>query len=104
MDLTKEEQEELLKIERGYNKDGRPQCKQIVVGQIVNEYGIPINNQVMDGSISDSEWNKKAMEYLEELKRKGFKTGVYVADSKLVTNALVSRMNAQETIRIPLPR
>lgn len=38
MDLNKlsaTEQEEILQIKRGYNKDGKPQCKQVVVGQIV---------------------------------------------------------------------
>ena len=40
--LTDEERAELLQIERGYNNDGRPECKQVVVGQIVNEAGSPV--------------------------------------------------------------
>ncbi|MDE7204692.1 MAG: DUF4277 domain-containing protein [Lachnospiraceae bacterium] len=30
LDLTDEERAELLQIERGYNKDGRPECRQVV--------------------------------------------------------------------------
>ncbi|KAK9674715.1 hypothetical protein QE152_g40912 [Popillia japonica] len=41
--LSETEKEEYLAIERGYNKDGRPQCNQVVVGQIMNEAGIPIS-------------------------------------------------------------
>lgn len=33
MNLTDEEKAELLQIEHGYNKDNRPECRQMVVGQ-----------------------------------------------------------------------
>ena len=51
--LTDEERAELLQIERGYNKGVRPECKQVVVGQIVNEAGIPVDQKVQDGSTPD---------------------------------------------------
>lgn len=92
LDLTEAEKKELIQIERGYNKDGRPQCNQVVVGQIANEAGIPIVNRVMDGSTSDIEWNKKAVEYFRELNEVGFSEGIYVADSKLVTEEIVTNM------------
>ncbi len=53
LDLTDEEKDELLQIERGYNKDGRQECRQVVVGQIVNESGIPVLQKLQDGSTSD---------------------------------------------------
>ena len=96
LDLTEEEREEILKIEKGYNKDGRPASKQVVVGQIVNEFGIPVVNKVMDGSTSDVEWNKISLDYVEQIRESGFKNGIYVADSKLVTKELVTRMNNPE--------
>ena len=34
LDLTEREKEALLHIEKGYNKDGRSECKQIVVGPL----------------------------------------------------------------------
>ena len=51
--LSEAERSEILKIDRGYNKDGRPQCNQVVVGQIVNEDGIVLASEVMDGHTSD---------------------------------------------------
>jgi transposase len=101
IELSKEEQEELIKVEKGYNKDGRPGCKQVVVGQIVTEGGIPLTSKAMDGSTSDAEWNKKSLDYLERLRAEGFTHGIYVADSKLVNQELVERMNGgaeKETI------
>lgn len=100
LDLTNEEKEELLQIERGYNKDGRPECKQVVVGQIVNEVGIPVFQKIQDGSTPDVVWNARAINYLKEIQEKGFQYGVFVADSKLVTHGLVTSMNDTKS-RIP---
>ncbi len=97
MKLSEEEQAELLNIERGYNKDGRPDCKQVVVGQITNEHGVPIVSKTMDGATSDIEWNREAIRYAIELNQKGFKVGTYVADSKLIVEEHVRMMNAPET-------
>ena len=96
IELTEEEKEEVLRIERGYNKDGRPECKQAVVGQIVNEVGIPVVSRTFNGATSDVEWNKEAVQYLEEIASKGFTQGIFIADSKLITNELVVRMNNQD--------
>jgi transposase len=96
LDLTEEEEEAILRIERGYNKDGRPQCNQVVVGQIVNEFGVPITSKTMDGATSDIDWNREAIKYASELAAAGFKDGVYVADCKLVTEELVTEMNNPE--------
>ena len=100
MNLTESEKEEMLQIEKGYNKDGRAGCKQVVIGQIVTNQGIPLTSMAMDGSTSDVEWNKKSLDYLDSLRKAGFTYGTYVADSKLVNNELVSRMNDAEN-RIP---
>lgn len=91
--LSESERKEWLAIERGYNKDGRPQCNQVVVGQIVNEAGIPVSSRTMNGSTADTDWNAEAVRYLRQLQEKGFQYGIFVADSKLVTHELVSSMN-----------
>ena len=97
MQLTPEEEQELIKIEKGYNKDGRPTSKQLLVGQVINEHGIPIINQTLDGATSDIEWNRQALKYLSDLKERGFTQGIYVADSKLVIEELVLRMTNKDT-------
>ena len=91
LDLSTKEKEEILKIERGYNKDGRPGCAQLINGQVVNEFGIPVISRTMDGSTSDIEWNKQALTYLDGIIEAGF-DGIYVADSKLVFEDAVEVM------------
>ena len=67
MELAEAKKEELLRIEKGYNKDGRAGDNQVVVGQIVNELGIPLVSRTLNGSTSDTEWNKEAVNYLETI-------------------------------------
>lgn len=95
LDLTQDEKDELLKIERGYNKDGRPGCGQAVVGQVVNEMGIPLISRTMDGATSDVEWNRLALTYLNDIINAGF-DGIYVADSKLVFEDAIKAMFDKE--------
>lgn len=95
LDLTEAEKAEYLEIERGYNKDGRPESKQVVVGQITNELGLPIVSRTMDGATSDIEWNKSAVAYMQKLQAQGFTEGIYVADSKLMTSDLVKSMTEE---------
>ena len=93
MNLTPEEKTELLKIEKGFNKDGRPGDRQIVVGQMVGNTGIPLRCNALDGSTSDVEWNKIALDYYDKLREHGFERCIYVADCKLVTQEMVTQMN-----------
>jgi len=96
IELTEEEKSEYLRLERGYNKDGRPDCNQVVVGQIVNEYGIPLVSRALNGSTSDIEWNREAIQYAAQIAEEGFKSGIFVADCKLVTDEHVTEMNDPE--------
>ena len=93
MELSEEEKETLLHIEKGYNKDNRPGSNQVVVGQVTNEYGIPMVSKTLDGATSDVKWNRMAIEYVQQLQSSGFKQGVFVADSKLMTEEDITTMN-----------
>ena len=42
------------KAKRGYSRDKRPDCKQVVVGLVVNREGFPLAHQVFDGNARDS--------------------------------------------------
>ena len=94
MNLTEEEKEAVLRIEKGYNKDGRPGDAQVVVGQMVNEHGIPLAYNTLNGSTSDIDWNKEALDYFDKLRESGFGDSIYVADCKVVTEELITRMNS----------
>lgn len=41
------------KVQRGYSRDHRPDCKQIVVGLVVNRDGFPITHEVFAGNTQD---------------------------------------------------
>jgi transposase len=97
LDLSDEEKSEILKIEKGYNKDGRPGDKQLVVGQIVTDTGIPLASRALDGATSDVEWNKLAIECYRDLQTNGLESSPYVADCKLVTQELVETMNMPDS-------
>ena len=45
---------------RGHNKDGHPECVQVVAGQICRPDGIPVEVQIRDGNYSDNPWSRKA--------------------------------------------
>jgi transposase len=77
-------EEEILSIGRGYNKDHRPEYKQIVVGKIVSEHGVPMVSLPMDGNTADVDWNKKAMELAANIFEKELEQGIYIANSKLI--------------------
>lgn len=76
--------EDELRVVRGYNKDRRPECKQVVVGKIVNEHGIAVTGSTMDGNTSDIEWNQKALELVKETFGEKLDQVTYIADSKLI--------------------
>lgn len=75
-----------LLITHGYNKDGRFECKQIVMGSVVNSEGIPVLGTVGNGNLDDVTWNQQIIDYLPDMFR-ALKSpnSTYVADSKLVT-------------------
>ena len=61
------------KAMRGYSRDKRPDCKQVVVGLVLNRDGFPIAHEVFNGNERD---HNTVGTMLDILKRRGFlKTG-----------------------------
>ena len=58
---------EKITIASGYNKDHRPKCKQLVLGKITNEAGIPLVCKSMNGNAADVEWNEIAISLAREI-------------------------------------
>lgn len=73
---------EAVTITHGYNKDHRPDCKQIVFGlNITGDGHVPLGYQLYDGNQADVTTHAANWQQLRELlDRENF---VYVADSKL---------------------
>jgi transposase len=51
--------------ERGYSRDSRPDCKQVVVGLVVNREGFPVAHEIFDGSRTDCTTVDAMLEKLE---------------------------------------
>jgi transposase len=90
--------QETININYGHNKDHRPDCKQMKLGQISNEAGIMINCQAMDGNTSDVNWNKEALKLVKDIQKDFTTSGkaIYVADCKLMTKKLFLTMTAKD--------
>ncbi|MGE5572738.1 MAG: IS1634 family transposase [Bacteroidota bacterium] len=50
---------------RGYSRDGRPDCKQVVVGLVVNRDGFPVAHEVFEGNTRDSSTVDEMLDTLE---------------------------------------
>lgn len=61
---------------RGYSRDSRPDCKQVVVGLVVDKDGFPIKHEVFDGNRRDSTTVEDMLESLD--KRVGVLRGATV--------------------------
>src|SRR5216683_3445014 len=61
------------KAKRGYSRDHRPDCKQVVVGLVVNREGFPISHEVFAGNTRDHTTLATMLDRLTE--RAGLKDG-----------------------------
>lgn len=73
-------------IARGFNKDHRPDLKQIIQSLVCVDRGIPVAAKMMDGNRSDKTVNRNLLvDVAKKMKELGQNDPVYVADSALVT-------------------
>lgn len=73
-------------LARGYNKDGRPDCKQIVFGLNITEDGhVPLSYQLFDGNQADVTTHIPNWDRLRELL--GREDFIYIGDSKVCSTA-----------------
>jgi transposase len=77
-----EQPEKTVQITRGFNKDHRPDCKQIVFGlNITADGNVPISYLLFDGNRTDDTTHVPNWEGLRELLEK--EDFIYIADCKL---------------------
>lgn len=83
-----------FEIKHGFNKDHRPDLKQIVHSLLCVDHGIPIRSKLEDGNRSDKTVNEDLLrEIVDRMRRLGAKDFLYVADSALVTPTNLELMN-----------
>jgi len=61
------------KAKRGYSRDKRPDCKQVVVGLVINRDGFPIAHEIFAGNVQDRQTLGTMLDLLDQ--RVGFVEG-----------------------------
>src|SRR5438445_4470534 len=80
------------KAKRGYSRDGRPDCKQVVVALVITPDGFPLAYEVMDGNTSDKTTLRGFLEKIESLYGKARR--VWLMDRGIPTEAVLQEMRA----------
>jgi transposase len=82
------------KAKRGYSRDGRPDCKQVVVALVITPDGFPLAYEVMDGNTSDKTTLRAFLKKIEDLY--GQARRVWLMDRGIPTEAILAEMRASE--------
>jgi len=91
------EMEENPKAKRGYSRDSRPDCLQVVIALVVTPDGFPLAYEVMDGNTSE---HKTLLPFLDHIEKTyGKARRVWVMDRGIPTEATLQQMRdpARET-------
>jgi len=69
--------------QRGYSRDGRPDCKQVCIGLVVSRDGMPLGYEVFEGNRHDSTTMEQIVETMEQ--RYGRSNRIWVMDRGMVS-------------------
>ena len=84
------EMEENAKAKRGYSRDSRPDCLQVVIALVVTPDGFPLAYEVMDGNTSEQKTLRVFLDHIE--KTYGRARRVWVMDRGIPTEAMLAEM------------
>jgi transposase len=86
--------EECDKAKRGYSRDSRPDCVQVVIALIVTPDGFPLAYEVMDGNTSE---HKTLQPFLDRIEKAyGQARRVWVMDRGIPTEATLKKMRERK--------
>src|SRR5438876_8624833 len=87
-------------MRRGYSRDHRPDCKQVVIALIVNEDGFPLSYETFDGNRADVTTLETVLRMVE--RKYGKARRVWVFDRGIVSEEnLAARRGAQYLVGTP---
>jgi len=91
------EAEQNPKARYGYSRDGRPDCKQVVIALVMTPTGLPLAYEVMDGNTSDKSTLRSFLDKIESMYGKARR--VWLMDRGIPTEAILTEMRTsrQET-------
>jgi transposase len=82
--------EENPKAQRGYSRDHRPDCLQVVIALVITPDGFPLAYEVMDGNTADCTTLKGFLQRIEDTYGKARR--VWVMDRGIPTEAVLKEM------------
>ena len=88
------EMEQNPKARRGYSRDGRPDCLQLVIALVVTPDGFPLAYEVMNGNTSDRSTLRDFLKQIETTYGKARR--VWVMDRGIPSAAILQEMRAPE--------
>jgi transposase len=88
------EAELIPKAKRGYSRDKRPDCKQLIVALVITPEGFPLAYEVMDGNTSDRTTLRAFLSKIEGLYGKARR--VWLMDRGIPTEKLLEEMREPE--------
>lgn len=84
------EAQEVPKAKRGYSRDHRPDCLQVIIALVITPEGFPLAYEVLDGNTSDRTTLRGFLDYIETTY--GQARRVWVMDRGIPTEALLAEM------------
>ena len=84
--------EDIPKARHGYSRDGRPDCRQVVIALVVTTDGLPLAYEVLPGNTSDKTTLKAFLSKIEDLY--GKMRRVWVMDRGIPTAQTLEQMRA----------
>src|SRR5437667_1476874 len=88
------EMEENPKAKRGYSRDGRPDCLQLVIALVITTDGFPLAYEVMDGNTSDRATLRGFLNKIESTYGKAKR--MWVMDRGIPTEEILAEMRNPE--------
>jgi transposase len=88
------EMEQNPKARRGYSRDGRPDCLQLVIALVVTPDGFPLAYEVMNGNTSDRSTLRDFLKQIENTYGKARR--VWVMDRGIPSEAVLKEMREPE--------
>jgi transposase len=86
------EAEETPKAKRGYSRDHRPDCVQVVLALVITPEGLPLAYEVMEGNTSDRTTLRGFLEKVEKIHGKARR--VWLMDRGIPTEEVLGEMRA----------
>jgi transposase len=79
--------------QRGYSRDHRPDCKQVLIALIVTKEGIPLGYEVFEGNKHDSKTVETIVKKIEELY--GQADRIWIMDRGMATPATLKILSQE---------